>query len=64
MNRNNFSCKQLVLASALSALTLTAAAQNDNVVYKDSNVRFTLPPTISHSLTRKAQVRSQSATFQ
>ena len=42
MNRNNFSCKQLVLASALSALTLTAAAQNDNIVYKDSNVRFTL----------------------
>ena len=42
MNRNNSSCKQLVLASALSALTLTAAAQNDNIVYKDSNVRFTL----------------------
>ena len=42
MNRNNSSCKQLVLASALSALTLTATAQNDNIVYKDSNVRFTL----------------------
>ena len=42
MNRNNSSCKQLVLVSALSALTLTAAAQNDNIVYKDSNVRFTL----------------------
>ena len=42
MNRNNSSCKQLVLASALSALTLTVAAQNDNIVYKDSNVRFTL----------------------
>ena len=42
MNRNNFSCKQLILASALSALTLTATAQNDNIVYKDSNVRFTL----------------------
>ena len=42
MNRNNSSCKQLVLASALSALALTAAAQNDNIVYKDSNVRFTL----------------------
>lgn len=28
MNRNNSSCKQLVLASALSVLTLTAAAQN------------------------------------
>ena len=42
MNRYNSSCKQLVLASALSALSLTAAAQNDNIVYKDSNVRFTL----------------------
>ena len=42
MNRNNSSCKQLVLASALSALALTAAAQNDNIVYRDSNVRFTL----------------------
>ena len=30
MNRNNSSCKQLVLASARSALTLTAAAQNDS----------------------------------
>lgn len=30
MNRNNSSCKQLVLASALSALTLTAAAQKDS----------------------------------
>ena len=42
MNRYNSSCKQLVLASALSALALTSAAQNDNIVYKDSNVRFTL----------------------
>ena len=33
MNRNNSSCKQLVLASALSVLTLTAAAQNDSNIY-------------------------------
>ena len=54
MNRNNSSCKQLVLASALSALALTAAAQNDNIVYKDSNVRFTLVTdgTVRISLSR------------
>jgi hypothetical protein len=37
MNRNNSSCKQLVLASALSALTLTAAAQNDNKARRKPN---------------------------
>ena len=54
MNRNNSSCKQLVLAFALSALALTAAAQNDNIVYKDSNVRFTLVTdgTVRISLSR------------
>ena len=42
MNKKNSSYKLLALSSALSALSLTAAAQNDNIVYKDSNVRFTL----------------------
>ena len=42
MNKKNLSYKLLALSSALSALSLTAAAQNDNIVYKDSNVRFTL----------------------
>ena len=42
MNRNNSSYKLLALTSALSALSLTAEAQNDNIVYQDSNVRFTL----------------------
>lgn len=42
MNQKNSSYKLLALSSALSALSLTAAAQNANVVYQDSNVRFTL----------------------
>ena len=42
MNKKNSSYKLLVLSSAISALSLTAAAQNANVVYQDSNVRFTL----------------------
>ena len=42
MNQKNSSYKLLALSSALSALSLTAAAQNANVVYHDSNVRFTL----------------------
>ena len=42
MNKKNSSNKLLALSSALSALSLTVAAQNDNIVYKDSNVRFTL----------------------
>lgn len=42
MNKKNSSYRLLALSSALSALSLTAAAQNANVVYQDSNVRFTL----------------------
>lgn len=42
MNQKNSSYRLLALSSALSALSLTAAAQNANVVYQDSNVRFTL----------------------
>lgn len=42
MNKKNSSYKLLALSSVLSALSLTAAAQNANVVYQDSNVRFTL----------------------
>lgn len=42
MKQKNSSYKLLALSSALSALSLTAAAQNANVVYQDSNVRFTL----------------------
>ena len=42
MKQKYSSYKLLALSSALSALSLTAAAQNANVVYQDSNVRFTL----------------------
>ena len=42
MKQKNSSYKLLALSSALSALSLNAAAQNANVVYQDSNVRFTL----------------------